>query len=357
MIGSIFSAAAAPDHSGIYVVGSFTQIVDAEGTTTSANGLAKIRNNGTVDTGFVGSGMGLTGGGQGFAVVATDQHVYVGGSFSQYQDPVHGVTSILGLVRVGASDGVLDTSFTTGGDGLSQSGGDEAIHALALDGDFLYAGYQATDNTPDTFTIQGVSSAAAVNKIFRINVANSTYSSLLQPGVNGDVASLIVSDGRLVVAGEFSLCQVQARVRICSISTTSGAADPSFLPGAGPAATVESIVSTAAGIVVGGIFSDYRGNAAFAQIVRLDPASADPDAGFANTAGPVGGNVFSVASFDGAIWAGGAFSGWADSGAVTHSVPNFMKLSDDGGPDTEYLTLAKSPDLPPGPMVPAYVAP
>ena len=101
--------------------------------------------------------------------------------------------------------------------------------------------------------------------------------------VNGDINVIALqTDGKVLVAGNFTTCYGQPRTRIARLNA-DGSFDPSFDPGVGPSGPIRDIIVRPDGkILVAGEFSFFSG--ANANSIALLNADGNLDANF-NTAG------------------------------------------------------------------------
>ncbi|QSP93928.1 hypothetical protein LPB19_12070 [Marinobacter salinisoli] len=251
--GFVFSIAIATDGSGdIYVGGAFANFDGTE-----INRIARLNNDGTLDTGFdPGAGIMRY---VSDVTPTTDGSgdIYIGGNFTDF------------IKRLN-SDGSNDAGFITG-----TSANDEVLSiALATDGSGdIYVG--------GNFTLYR---GNARDYITRINNDGSNDAGFVTgTGFNAVVTSVALANdgsGDIYAGGPFSLYRGNARDRIVRVNS-SGSNDAGFDPGTGFNFAVFSIVPAADGsgdLYVGGRFTDYDGTTRN-RIVRLN-SDGSHDAGF-----------------------------------------------------------------------------
>ncbi|MBN1657755.1 MAG: Ig-like domain repeat protein [Anaerolineae bacterium] len=230
--------------------------------------------------------------------VQPDGKVIVGGSFATLDG-----TPRARIARLDA-DGSLDTSFDPGADG--------AVRAVAVqpDGKILLAGeFETVDGTPrshiarlhtdgslDTSFDPGTGpsglvhdvalqpdgkviiggSFAEVGGVQRQRVArlhaDGSLDTSFDPGTGADnwVTSVALQpDGKVLIAGNFTTVGGQPRVRIARLDA-DGSLDPTFDPGSGANAIVNTVeVQPDGRVIVGGAFATMD-SLARARIARLD---------------------------------------------------------------------------------------
>ena len=175
--------------------------------------------------------------------------VVIAGQFSAY----NGIPRA-NIARINA-DGTLDTGFDPG------TGTNNTVEALALqpDGKILIAGNFTSYN------------GTARNRIARLN-ANGSLDVSFDPGsgANNTVQSLAIqSDGKILVGGSFTTYNGTGRVRIARLNANGGL-DAGFTTGSGASAAVRSISVLADGkILVAGEFTLFNGST-FTRVVRLN---------------------------------------------------------------------------------------
>ena len=206
----------------------------------SSAGLVRLNADGTVDTTF-NVGTGATGGGVYSAVLQKDGRAIISGKLSSYNgNPVGRIARV-------NTDGSFDSSFNTG------VGANDTIYAnLAIqeDGKVFAAGrFTEFNGTPRA-------------RLVRLNT-NGSVDTSFDPGlgvVDGwTVQSLYpLSDGKLMVGGDFSSYDGVARARIARVNA-DGSLDTSFNPGTGPSGTINAFQMSEGKLLVGGAFNNYNG--------------------------------------------------------------------------------------------------
>jgi len=230
-----------------------------KGTTLSPK-IIRLNTDGSADTSFVvGSGFTYLGSYSDSSsyveclAIQSDGKIICGGQFDAYQG-----VSRTRLARLN-SDGSLDTSFTVGA-------GFDAIPTeikIQSDGKILIGGYFTTYN--------GTSS----NRIIRLNTDGSIDTSFnIGTGFNAEVLALeILSDGRIVVGGNFSTFIGSSKNKIVCLNT-DGSINLSMTFGTGFNLQVSSIaVLPYDKLLVGGMFTTYQG-ATYTRFVKLGQTGA-----------------------------------------------------------------------------------
>ncbi len=247
---TVAAVAVQPD-GRILIGGDFTTV-----NTTNKARLARLNADGTLDASFD-SGSGPDGIVNAIAQQA-DGAVVVGGEFTG----VDGVSS-KGVARV-LMDGSVDKNFKPG----SGASGDVFALAVQSDGKILVGG-----------SFSGIGTARHQN-LERLN-ADGTPDSAFAPGTgpNGAVRGLALQqDGRILVAGEFTLVNNAQRAYLARLNT-DGSVDDSFNPGQNPDAAVNAVgVQQDGKILVGGVFTNIAG-ADRNRFARLNP-DGTLDSGF-----------------------------------------------------------------------------
>lgn len=249
-------------------------------------GIARLRTDGVLDQSFAPT-FGLRPSSSVSAIaVQSDGRIVVGGAFTN----VNRVTQ-RGLTRLNA-DASTDTNFAVG-DGV-----DYRVHAIALqpDGGILVGG--------EFSRIAG----AMRNGIGRLNPDGSPDWGF-DPGwgVDDAVRAIAVQpDGKVVIAGSFTLLDLEPRNRIARLNP-NGTLDRTFDPLDGPDGAVYTLAYQPDGkLLLGGTFTNYNGVPCL-RVARLMPDGM-LDTSFDTSDGP-NGDVLSLAlQPDGRVVIGGSFS-------------------------------------------------
>ncbi len=274
--GNVAALALQPDGK-VVIGGAFTQV-----DTTTRSGIARLTAEGAVD-GTFDPGTGVNGIVKALAL-QPDGKIVIGGTFTETNG-----TERAYIARLDAT-GDPDTTFDPG------SGADQAVHALAIQGNgkvVIGGAFTQIDGT-------------ARGHVARLNV-NGSLDTGFAPGTgaNGTVRALaVVPGGQVVIGGVFTQVNGIAQAYLARLQA-NGALDTAFAPTLdGP---VDALVRQADGkLVVGGEFSQVNATAR-AGIVRLNSDGTidedfDPGSG-ANDA------IKTLALYeDGRLLSGGAFT-------------------------------------------------
>ncbi|MBI5387363.1 MAG: trypsin-like serine protease [Verrucomicrobia bacterium] len=220
-------------------------------------------------------------------------------------------------------DGAFDASFDLG------PGADAAIRAMTLqpDGRVLLGGL---------FTQIVGTNRSRIGRVYHDGTLDASFN----PGSGADnpvYAITLQPDGRILVGGSFNKFNGITRPNLVRL-TTNGTVDVTFSTGSGLDGTVFAIAMQDDGkILIGGEFTRVNGTNRF-RIARLLPNGA-LDLSF----DPAGGMNAAVRAIlfqpDGRIVAGGSFTG------VNGTPRNYLaRLNQDGSLDTDFLSLAASPN-------------
>ncbi|MCD9854806.1 T9SS type A sorting domain-containing protein [Epilithonimonas sp. JDS] len=164
-----------------------------------------------------------------------------------------------GFVTIGlsAQAGMLDTTFSNTGTGLSGNADDIIVQP---DGKILVSGYYfASYNN------------VSRNRIARLN-ANGSLDTSFDPGFGANASiydMALQSNGKILIAGNFTTYNGTAINRVARINA-DGTLDTTFNPGAGPGNVVYSLVLQPDGkILIGGNFVTF-GSAVRRYIAKLN---------------------------------------------------------------------------------------
>jgi uncharacterized delta-60 repeat protein len=243
--GGVFALSLQTDGK-IIAAGDFTTFTSG-GAPNSRTRIVRLNANGTIDSGSV---IGQTFPSIDVLVFATaiqtDGQIWVGGLFT---------TPRRGLYRLNTS-GQLDTTvpYTTGllNNSVTVNNAVQSIIPLP-DGKVILTG---------SFTNGG-------GRIVRLN-ADGTQDFSYSGGANGAIwTSALQSDGKVIIAGDFTFVNSVARNRIARLNA-DGTLDTTFDPGTGLSSLALSILLQADGkILVCGTFSTFNGSAVN-RLVRLN---------------------------------------------------------------------------------------
>ncbi|MGZ5566021.1 MAG: Calx-beta domain-containing protein [Limisphaerales bacterium] len=215
----------------------------------SANGVVRLNDNGTVDPTFnIGGGVGGVDGTIFAMAQQADGKLIVGGDFSLFNGVPHGH-----LARLNP-DGSLDATFNP------DTGANGSVRAIVVqpDGKIVIGGLFISVNGTAFSHVARLNADGNVDPTFNVGV-----------GANDSVLSLALdSQGRILVAGEFTLASGVTRYRLTRLAS-DGTVDPSINFGAGADNFVGTMVlQTDDQIIVGGGFTHFD-NIAQGCIARL----------------------------------------------------------------------------------------
>ncbi len=214
----------------LLVGGSFTAF-----NSTSCNFIARVNDDGSLDQGF---GVGLGANGNVFAIaVQPDGKAVIGGDFTA----VNGVT-LPHVARLN-TDGSVDPTFDPG------TGANDSVRAIAvqLDGRILIGGFFTNVN------------GTALNHIARLT-AGGAVDGTFTPGLAFDNAVLAIAiqpDTRIVLGGQFTLCDGVTRHRLTRLNN-DGTLDTMINFGDGADSFVAALAIQTNGMInLGGGFTHY----------------------------------------------------------------------------------------------------
>jgi uncharacterized delta-60 repeat protein len=227
----VLATAVQPD--GRIVLGGMFTTVDGQ----VRNHVARLNAEGSVDSGFD-AGTGANGDVHAVAV-QPDGKILLGGLFTSIDGQLSNH-----IARLNA-DGSLDGGFNVG------AGANGSVHALLVlpDGKLLLSGdFTSIDSQP-------------LQRIARLKADGSVDLSF-NPGTGANAAVLALasqSGGSILLGGEFTSIDGQARAHIARLNSTGGL-DPTFAPSASTNAFVRTLaVQADERIVLGGDFSLVNG--------------------------------------------------------------------------------------------------
>ena len=180
---------------------------------------------------------------QSVVTVQADGKILIGGGFTA----VNGFP-VGGIARLNA-DSSLDTTFNSGGSGLSLG---VSIIALQPDGKILIGG--------------GFSSFNGTNRgrIARLNSTGTLDTTFVPPsgGFSSQVRGIALqTDGKIIVIGDFSTYGGASAIRVARLNS-DGTLDTTFSTGTSANNTISAVAIQPDGnIVIGGNFTSYNGTA------------------------------------------------------------------------------------------------
>jgi uncharacterized delta-60 repeat protein len=278
------------------------------------NRITRLTEAGDVDLSFNASGSGSGGNVRVITVRSSDEKIFIGGDFDNYNGVSRNRIALL------HTDGSLDETFDPG---FFNSG--SRLYSLVLqdDGKILIGG---------TFT---TIAGTTVNRIARLNTDGSLdtdFSTSTGSGANGDIQSLLLQpDGKILVAGNFTSFNGSSINRILRLNS-DGTLDGSFSAGSGADNAINILALQEDGkILAGGDFTSFN-EVALNRIVRLN-ANGSFDSDFSTDIG-IGANAIIntlLVQGDGKIFVGGDF---ATFNGVTRN--KIVRLASDGSIDTSF---------------------
>ncbi|HTZ20633.1 MAG TPA: delta-60 repeat domain-containing protein, partial [Opitutaceae bacterium] len=302
-------------------------------TTTTANYIARLNTDGSLDSTFT------PGGDQSVSALAiqSDGKILAAGSFSTfYSSGATTATAHSCIVRINSTDGTVDTTFN--------AHTNAAITTLALQSDgkiVVGGGFTAAFGNNDTTTV------LVRHFIARFN-ADGSLDAGFDPSANAPVVAVAVqpSDGKILFGGLFTTIQPNSATNWTQRNylarvNTDGSLDASFDPNANQqvrALTVRTDSGYAGKILVAGGFTTLQPNGGAVTTLSLPIAQLNPDStvdnGFVVSAGgPIGSKVNALAvQPNGRILVGGVFSTLAGSPSS-----NFARLNTDNSEDGFFL--------------------
>ncbi len=229
--GITYSCALQPDGK-VIVGGNFTSY-----NFISRNRIARLNSDGSVDLTF-NQGTGASGIVYACAV-QNDGKIVVGGDFTNFNGSGKNY-----IVRLN-SDGTVDGTFNIG------TGANAAVFTCALqsDGKIIIGGNFTTVN------------GTTANRVARLNTNGSVDAAFSSGGgSNGTVySSVIQSDGKIILGGNFTAYTGSGRNRILRLNT-DGTIDFTFNPGTGAPGIIRiCFIQPDGKILIGGEFLSYNG--------------------------------------------------------------------------------------------------
>ncbi len=222
----------------IFVGGDFTAYRGA-----ALKYLAKLNSAGVLDSTF----STTTGPSSSIYALATNgSTIYAGGNFTTYKGaPANRVAAL------DYSTAALDTIFSpaVGGNGFNNK-----VYSLVLNGSDLYIGGAFTSYR-----------GATVNRVIKTDLtgaANAAFIGVGTTGFNSTVNALATDGISLFAVGAFFTYRGTANLYLAKLNLTSGVLDATFITGgsiAGPSVVGNTILWTGSHLLVGGIFTSFRG--------------------------------------------------------------------------------------------------
>ena len=289
-----------------YVGGSFSVFDDQ-----NQGKLAKIDTQGTLDIGYLTSGVGLNNS-VSKVLPLSDKSVIVVGNFTQFNGEV--APRITKLNEAGEKDSM----FNALGQGANATIRNATLQA---DGKIIIVG---------NFTAYN---GTAVNRIARLLPDGSLDATFnIGLGCNGQVYGVAVqSDGKIFIVGNFSTYNGIPAVKIARL-LPDGTLDTSFVTGSGAEdGIVETLALQSDGkVILGGHFTLFNGVSS-SKLIRLN-ADGSVDSSFSVGTG-FDGIVYNVSlQSDGKILVGGSFANF--NGNARRRI---VRLQPDGTLDTSFV--------------------
>lgn len=286
----------------IIIGGNFTNY-----NSTTRNRIVRLNEDGTFDSTFF---MGTGASNQVYKItIQTDGKIIIAGYFYSYNG-----TQRYNIARLN-TDGTIDNSFNSGTD----ENGNVRTASIQSDGKIIIGGWFSSYNgTPR-------------NNITRIN-ADGTHDNNFNPGSGANnmvITTSIQTDGKIIIGGELTSYNGNTRNRIARINT-DGTFDITFNPGSGANSSINATVIQSDGkIIIGGVFTSYNGT------TRNRIARINTDGTLDNNFNPgtgTGGDVNSIAiQADGKIVIGGEFFSYNGT-----SITRIARLNTDGTLDGSF---------------------
>lgn len=267
------------------------------------------------------------------AILETNGVVYLGGSFSSLYSsqqrtsvihpvsgqPQPGFPAIDGFVNTAINDGFggwyLGGQFSTVGelprtnlvhlladqsvDPSWNPGANEAVHALAAQGEFIFVGGGFT-----AIAGQPRAGLAAVHRATGLATAwNPDMAADDPPGSRGQVLAIEIQGTRIFAGGAFTRVGGQPRTNLVALDLVDASPLPGVLDAAGAASVVHALRATETTLFVGGRFSS------FATATRTNVAALDLASGTVRAWNPgANGEVLCLAVANRAVYVGGNFT-------------------------------------------------
>jgi len=276
---------------------------------TSANGIARLNTDGSLDTTF-NIGTGFLTRAINSIVQQSDGKFIVGGDFTSYNG-----TSINRIIRLN-TDGSLDTTFSVG------TGFSGIVNSIILqsDGKLVVGGNFTSYNGTSRSRLARLNTNGSLDTTFSVGTGfdNIPYSIVQQ------------SDGKLVIGGNFTTYNGSTRNRIIRLNT-NGSSDSTFSTGTGFGSTVNSIVQQSDGkIIAGGSFTTFNSTNRN-RIARLNTDGSLDVNIFQNNSGFNNTVKFVIQQSDKKLIVGGDFTSYGGT-----SINRIARLNTNGSLDTTF---------------------
>jgi uncharacterized delta-60 repeat protein len=286
----------------LIIGGSFTSY-----NGTNRNYIARLNTNGTLDTSFnIGTGASNI---VRTIAIQPDGKIVIGGNFTTYNG-----TSRSRIARLN-TNGTLDTSFNVG------TGANNIVNTTVIqsDGKIVIGGNFTTYN------------GASRSRIARLNTDGTLDTSFnVGTGANNIVNTTVIqSDGKIVIGGDFTTYNGASRSRIARLNT-DGILDTSFNVGTGANNIVNTTSIQSDGqLIIGGDFTTYNG-ASRSRIARLNTDGTLDTSFNVGTGANWIVNTTAIQS-DGQLIIGGSFTSYNGT-----SRNNIARLNNDGTLDNSF---------------------
>lgn len=255
----------ATDGTYLYVGGTFTSYQDKLGVTTTCNRLAKL----VLATGQYESGFNTSTGAnaQILTIVIVGGYIYIGGSFTS----VNGVTR-QGLAKLNASTAVVDTTFDTAS---GVTGSSATVTCMFTTGTYFYVGGFFTSFKGN-----------ARNNTVLVDATTGAYTASWYANCSAGVRNFTF-DGSVYLCGDFTTVNGTTRQRIAKVNGVTGATDATFNSASGANGIVTAATHDGTNLYFTGNFSTYKG-VTRNGVAKCLLTTAANDTGFAPT-GMLGG--------------------------------------------------------------------
>ncbi|MBS0632647.1 MAG: putative Ig domain-containing protein [Verrucomicrobia bacterium] len=276
----------------ILVGGNFGKfIVDPGADPVVRNHLAGLTSTGAIDTTFVPDANGnITS-----LVVQPDGKLLVGGYFSVLRSNDFTTVPTRGFIGRYNTDGSLDLDFTPSANYAVLSISLQADNRIVVGGNF------------NTFQSSATSIPVTRNRLARLNT-DGTLDKTFEPDSAGrPFTAAVQSDGKLIVAGNFSSVGGVTRLGLARVSS-DGTVDPSFSPVVnGP---IRAVAVQGDKILIAGSFTTVTSSGSFTPLVRSYLARLNADGTVDEGFNPApNGQIYSLAiQSSGSIILGGVFT-------------------------------------------------